>query len=251
MKIEKFEIIDRCLYYKEKGLLIVGDLHLGYEENLNNHGISIPKNQINETIELFERIFEKCELLKEIVLLGDIKHYFSKILKQELEDLDEILGIMNKKMGAGGRIIIIKGNHDKLLSYLIKKYKNVELVDEYVLEEIMFRHGDFLDFNNKKQIKEENKIEILVIGHYHPSIILSDGVKQEKYKCFLYGKSKEIKKKLIIVPSFFPLIEGSDILTEINWKIDISEFKIIILDEKGNLYKFGKVKKLKEMGSPK
>ena len=75
MKIERFEAIDRCLYWKEKETLIVGDLHLGYEENLNESGISIPKSQLEETINIFKRIFLEIKKngwkIKEIILLGN------------------------------------------------------------------------------------------------------------------------------------------------------------------------------------
>ena len=37
-------------------------------------------------------------------------------------------------------------------------------------------------------------------------------MKEEKYKCFLVGKWKN--KEIIILPSFFPLIEGSDVSIE-------------------------------------
>jgi len=38
MKIKQFEIVNRCLYWKEKKALIIGDLHLGYEDSLKESG---------------------------------------------------------------------------------------------------------------------------------------------------------------------------------------------------------------------
>ena len=34
MKIADFEIVDRCLFLAKEKILVVGDLHLGYEEYL-------------------------------------------------------------------------------------------------------------------------------------------------------------------------------------------------------------------------
>jgi len=245
MRIERFVLIDRVLYWEERKTLVVGDLHLGYEESLNHGGVLIPKNQIRETIRIFERIFEKCGKLKEIILLGDVKHYFSGILGQEFDDFKKLMVVMEENLKKNGKIIIIKGNHDNILEPVIRNFENVELRDSYFIEDVCFLHGNFLEFKNLAITKLDNKTKIVIVGHFHPAIILKEGAKQEKYKCFLYGKSKEIKKELVIVPSFFPLIEGSDIISEINWKIDISKFNIIVLDDSGWLYDFGKVKNLK------
>ena len=51
------------------------------------------------------------------------------------------------------------------------------------------------------------------MGHGHPAVSLSEGVKKEKYKCFLVGKYSKAgngKRDVIIVLSFFPLVEGTD-----------------------------------------
>jgi len=247
MKIERFEAIDRCLYWKEKQTLVVGDLHLGYEENLNESGISIPKSQLKETIEIFERIFrvlkEKDWKIKEIVLLGDVKHYFSGILRQEFGDFKKVINLFEKNIEQNGKIFVVKGNHDNILEPITREYKNIELKEYYNIEDILFLHGHQLNMEklNLKIVDKKNKL--LVMGHFHTAISLIEGAKNEKFKCFLYGKLDLVKKYVIAMPSFFPLIEGSDILTEFD--VDLSNFKVYILDEESNIYDFGKVKNLK------
>ena len=84
-------------------------------------------------------------------------------------------------------------------------------------------------------------------GHFHPAVYISEGIKKEKYKCFLYGKDKKYKKEMVFVPSFFPLVEGVDVSSGLlERRFDVSNFKIYILDENGSVYDFGVVKKLKK-----
>lgn len=247
MKIERFETVDRCLYWNEKQTLVVGDLHLGYEENLNESGISIPKSQLKETIEIFERIFkvirEKDWKIREIILLGDVKHYFAGILRQEFGDFKKVINLFEENIGLNGKIIIVKGNHDNILEPITRNYKNVELRGYYNLGDVLFLHGHQLNMEKLDLEILDKKNKLIVVGHFHPAISLVEGVKTEKFKCFLFGKLDLIKKYVLAMPSFFPLIEGSDVLTEFD--VNLSNFNVYALDEDSNIYDFGKVKKLR------
>ena len=254
MKIEKFEVIDKTLFWPEKKILIIGDLHLGYENYLNEHGWTFPKTQLNRTIsnlnQILQKIVKKHGKLNEIILLGDVKHFFAGILRDEFKDVDKIIALLDKNLKKGKKIIITKGNHDTILLPIIKKYTNIELKDSYILKDTLFFHGNREGFKKIGLSLYDKKIKIIVMAHYHPAISLSEDVKTEKYKCFLYGKAKEFgNRKLILIPSFFPLIEGSDILTEnlmLKENLDISDFKVFALDgsEFSKVYDFGKAKNL-------
>ena len=139
-------------------------------------------------------------------------------------------------------IIFIKGNHDTV-DYSFEK----KLIDYYVEEGIIFIHGDkpFLEIF-------DNKIEMIVMGHLHPSIILSDkqGIKKERYKCFLVGKLK--KREVVVLPSFLSLVEGDPINNyEENYedsfsiipKKELMKFKVFVIGEE-EVYEFGKLKDL-------
>lgn len=241
MKIYDFGVVDRCLFLKKDKIVIVGDLHLGYEDGLIKSGISIPRTQLAETIAIFNRVFEKTGKVKKIILLGDVKHYFGKILAQEREDFESIMKIFLNYLDKDGQIIITAGNHDKILLPITKKYNNIRLLDKFLFKNIFFMHGDassikksYLDIKNKKT-------KLIVLGHFHPAYILKDkgSVKEEKYKCFLYGKSKEYGKNVIFVPSFFPPIEGSDIKKEL--EIFNKGMKAVLVTNTGNIYKFSNI----------
>lgn len=241
MKIYDFEVIDRCLLWKKEKTLIIGDLHLGYEEGLMQHGMIIPRNQLNATIKILSRILNKTGRLNKIILLGDVKHYFGKILQQERNDFGSIIKLFNDFLNKDGKIIITAGNHDKILFPITEKYKNVEILDNYILNKILFIHGDSSSIKKSYNNIKNKNINYIVLGHFHPAYILKDkkSIKEEKYKCFLYGYSREYDKNVVFVPSFFPLIEGSDIINDL--EIYQKGMKIILITENGKTYSFNQI----------
>ena len=119
----------------------------------------------------------------------------------------------------------------------------------YVEDGIAFLHGH----KSFPEIYDKN-IDLIVMGHLHPSVVLEEnpGIKKENYKCFLTGKYK--KKEIIILPSFLSIIEGSRIKDYADEKFykDKKDFSIIpkknlmgfrvhVVGQEEN-YSFGKVK---------
>ena len=75
-------------------------------------------------------------------------------------------------------------------------------------------------------------IKYWIFGHGHPAVKITDGVKIEKYKCFLSGKFKG--REIIIVPSFFEYSEGSDPRENdlgMAWKFDLEKFNVWAVGE--------------------
>jgi hypothetical protein len=244
MKIVKFEIVDRCLFWKEKKTLIVGDLHLGYESSINEEGVAIPKNQMKENYELFRRIFKKTGNVKKIILLGDVKHYFGKVLEGESNDFVNLVYFFRDFLLKDGKIIITKGNHDNILEKIVENYKDVELVSYLIEEGVLFFHGDSKSLSWVSFNLFDKKIKLVVKGHFHPAAVLTDGSKKEKYKCFVYGSFN--KKKTIIVPSFFPFADGWDVFSHDKLEPKgLEESSFFIIGDFDKLYKM-KGKKLKE-----
>jgi uncharacterized protein len=241
VKIERFEALDRALFWREKGILIFGDLHLGYEEFLNERGWSFPRTQLEDTLEALKRVFEKTGKLNKVILLGDVKHYFGGVLYHEFKDAEAVFRLIKESLEKEGKIIIIKGNHDAIIEPIARKYDFIEVKEQIEVKEVLFIHGDEFRLESF-----DKKNKLIVMGHFHPAVVLVQDSKSEKYKCFLYGKSKELKKNVIILPSFFTLVEGTDVSTGLleGW-ISVSNFEVFAIDGEGNVYDFGKVKKLK------
>ena len=146
----------------------------------------------------------------------------------------EVLEFLDFVMERVKKVLIIRGNHDPFLKFIAER-RGVEVVKEYLVGEVLIVHGDGL---------VETTAKTLIIGHEHPAIIIKEGSKREKYKCFLKGKWK--KKELIAVPSFNPLLEGTDVLKEellSPFLKDVQNFEVYIVS-KGEVFWFGKVKDL-------
>lgn len=243
--MQKFKLINKTLYFPEKEILVIGDLHLGYEEMLKEQGIMFPFNQLETTKKHIKSILEKLKKqgcgLKKIILLGDIKHYFNFQVGEKIS-VRAFLKFLSNYV-ANQNIILIKGNHDKIELDKKKYY------DFYIKDDIAFIHG------HKSFPKIfDKKIKTIVMGHLHPVALIKDpnGIKKEKYKCFLIGKYK--KKEFIIVPSFFPLVKGTAINDLYNLEKGKKQFSIIPKNKlkdfetfiigKNKIYNFGKFKDL-------
>ena len=231
--------VGKCLLIKEKDrkLLIIGDLHLGYEEYLNRFGVFVSRQMFNEMVDYLNCVFKKIGNVDEIVLLGDVKHDFGSIGRQGWGDVLKLFEYVEDKCK---KIIIARGNHDNFIGP-IAKGSDVDVNDFYVWGEYCFIHGD-------KDFKEiyEKKIRCWVVGHGHPAVKISDNIKTEKYKCFLVGKYKN--KKIILVPSFFSYKEGSDPRENdlgLAWKFRLNKFSVKIAGKNLEVLDFGKLKDLK------
>ena len=257
----KFKFLNKALLLEignrknARKILVIADLHIGHEEALNKAGIFIPRTQFKETVSDLEEIFKKIGKVDEIIVLGDLKHEFGEISQQEWRETQDILDFFKSKVKRGGKVVLIKGNHDTILEPIAKR-KELKIRDFYIInygfknnkkdkkDKICFLHGH-------KLFPEclDEKIKFLVLGHRHPAIILHDKYKKEKYKCFLVGKYK--RKEVVILPSFFGLIEGTDMISLNDRCLFISErdlinFQVKIV-ESGKIYNFGRLKDINRL----
>lgn len=223
----------KCLLVEERGkrILVVGDLHLGYEESLNIKGVLIGRESFNEMLGYFEKIFEKTGKVDKVILLGDVKHVHGKILRQEWRDALGLFQYLKKKLNKDGKIIIVRGNHDKILGPILRKVGGIEIRDYFVFGKYCFMHGD-RDFKGIWR----GGIRNWIMGHGHPAVRLSSGAKTECYKCFLTGRFKG--REIIIVPSFFEHSLGSDPRGNelgLAWDFNFGRFRVLIVGDGGDL----------------
>lgn len=236
---QKYEFIDKCLFFPKEGILVIGDLHIGYEKALIESGILVPEMQVKEVIEDLKKIIKKIQdenhSIKKIVFLGDVKHMFS-FDYSEKKNFNKILEFLHE-YASEKDIIIIKGNHDTSeLGLPLKNY--------HIEGDLAFLHGNA----SFPEVFGKN-VQIVVSGHLHPSVTLAEnpGVKKESYKCFLVGKSRG--KEFIVVPSFVDFYEGTpvneykeDFMEDFSIipRKDILKFRVHVIGE-DKMYGFGKV----------
>ncbi len=245
--IKGIGIVDLALFIREQKTLVISDLHIGYEEELNKKGFLVPRMHFKDTIERLDKIIQKTQP-ETIIINGDLKHEFGSISEQEWRDTIRLIDYLAKH---SKKIILIKGNHDTILGPIAKK-REVEVVNNFAIQlknktKIFFCHGDKIP--KEKRFEDSN---IVIIGHEHSAITISDSIRQEKYKCFLVGKWKlgiiKKSKTLIVLPSFNLVTEGTDIkqgrLLSPFLKDSILEFKVYISNQE-SVMDFGKIKNIK------
>jgi putative SbcD/Mre11-related phosphoesterase len=237
--IKGAEIIDLGLYLKEEKILVLADLHIGYEESLVKQGVLLPKFHFKDLVKRVEGIFSVLEKGKKkrdvdiVVINGDLKHEFGTISDEEWRNTLKMLDYLSRKCK---QVVLVRGNHDTILGPIADKRK-VLLVNSFVAGEKMIVHGD-------KEVDVPGGVKTLIIGHDHPAVSIDEDLRKETYKCFLLGKHK--RKNLIVQPSLNPITEGTDVKTE---KLlspylhrDLGNFDVFIVADK--VYDFGKLKKL-------
>ena len=231
------EMVDLALYIPKKSTIIFSDFHIGYEEVLNRQGILVPHFQLGDTVERIKKILLKIKKLPETIIInGDLKHEFGSITVQEWR---ETLRLIDFLLENCQKLVIVKGNHDVKLGPIARK-RNIELVKNYVIDDLLITHGDEIE-------PETKKAKTIVIGHDHPAISLRDSSRSEKFKCFLRGKYKG--RVLIVQPSFNVLVEGADMLKgralSPYLQQDLKNFDVFVVSEK-EILPFGKMKNLRK-----
>lgn len=231
------EIVDLALYLRPEKVLVIGDVHLGYEEALAARGVLMPRFQFRDTIGRLEKIFSSIGpgMLEAVVINGDLKHEFARVSEQEWR---EIIRFIDFLLAHASQVIIVRGQHDVKLSPVARK-RGIVVVENIAINEKFVCHGDAIPASG-----EFKKSKAVIVGDKHPAVSLSEGARSELYKCFLVGKWQD--KKLVVMPSFNQVTIGTDILKE-QFKSQfvkqgLGSFDIYVAGEE--TYYFGKVKNL-------
>lgn len=203
-----------ALYLPASKALVLADLHIGYEEEKRNRGVLLPAAQRRLFIDEIERLLERHDV-ERIVLAGDVKHEFGRISQQEWSG---VLGFL-RRLQEHAVVEVIAGNHDTLLAPILAK-EPIPLVKSALLGDVLVVHGDatLKELIEEGALKKEElaAAKTVVMGHEHPALRLTDGIRTETVKCFLVGKTRQGRRSLplVVVPSFNPLSYGTDVLRE-------------------------------------
>jgi uncharacterized protein len=233
--LNNIEIIDKTLFLKKQKILIIADTHIGYEEVLNRQGVMIPRTNFKDLIKNLELIFKKTSKLNKIIINGDIKHKFGKILELEWRNTIKLIDFLKKYCK---EVVLIKGNHDKVIEPIAEK-KQVKIQESIVIDDKLIMHGDKIP-----DLSKYKKIKTIIIGHEHPSVSIKDNTRSERFKCFLVGKYKS--KNLVVMPSFNVLTYGIDLVKEKSLgpflKQNLNNFEVFVVSNE--VFYFGKLKNL-------
>jgi putative SbcD/Mre11-related phosphoesterase len=176
-------------------VLVVADLHLGCEASLEHDGLSLPRVQTRKVREYIYGLIEDVRP-KRLIVAGDLKHNFSRNLRQEWDDVVRFV------QDLGGRVSleVVRGNHDNFLGNILREL-SVPFVRERTVSGVRVVHGHEGSLDGRP----------VVMGHLHPSIVVRDdtgaGVKDG---CFLYSEERQA----LVLPALSIVAPGVDVLSQ-------------------------------------
>lgn len=164
-----------AMYWTEKKMLVISDVHLGKISHFRKFGSAVPQDAVAGN---FQRLSLVMDLFcpENLIFLGDLFH--SGINK-------EWLLFENWLKSVRSRIILVEGNHDIISPH---KYKTlgVEVVPEITCNDFLFTHHP-----------EKRKGVYNFSGHIHPGVKLTGLARQTlRLSCFFKTSDQ------MILPAF-------------------------------------------------
>lgn len=144
---------DLGLFLKEERVLIIADIHIGYEEEMNKRGILIPRFHQEEIMEKIERMLKNIRPHK-VIINGDLKHEFGTISETEWKHTFEFLDLIKKYCK---EIILVRGNHDTILKPIADK-KELTVKDYYNFRDYYVVHGDKIPKNKNFEDSDRKSV---------------------------------------------------------------------------------------------
>ena len=205
----KFKINnDGILFWLEKKIAIVSDLHLEKGSSFASLGQFIPPYDSEETLKKLIN-FLKTHEVQTIILLGDTFHDGGA-----LNRMSSKVKLIFDSLVENYEIVFVLGNHEnKMKSPYIKFY------ERYIVDDIHFLHEAVLE--KKYQIS----------GHFHPVASLKINSKKITEKCLIHSEN------YIIMPAFGEFTRGLNINNPVFKPFLNSNYYIYFLTKK-SVYKF-------------
>lgn len=186
----------------------VADLHLGIEAQLRRSGFNIP-SQGPAMLRDLEGLASYGERL---LILGDVKH---KIPSVSYREDREIPPFLEKMQAVYKDVTIVAGNHDGGLATILPQGVKSVAGHGTRMEDVGVCHGHVWPS------AEAMSGSRLVMGHVHPSVLLTDSIgSKTNEKCWVRAGMRRKKvlerfescpSELVVVPAFNPLLTGTPI----------------------------------------
>jgi putative SbcD/Mre11-related phosphoesterase len=147
-------------------VVVIGDLHIGWEVTLGQQGIHVP----SQTAKMLQRLTAIVEEKRpsRLILLGDVKHSVTGTELEEWRDVPEFFERLIKLVPS---VQVIVGNHDGNLEPLTPS--KVELLPPSGLA-LWGKFG--LLHGHAWPTPEILGCETLILGHLHPAVTLRDAL---------------------------------------------------------------------------
>ena len=148
---------------KSERILVVADLHLGWEALLIQKGVHIP-SQTPRILDKILRLIKKCKPTR-LIFLGDVKDAIAKVAMEEWRDIPDFFETINKKVPD---IQIVLGNHDGTLEPLLPETVKILPSTGVVFGNVGLFHG------HAWPAPELLGCRSLITSHIHPMVAFRD-----------------------------------------------------------------------------
>jgi len=148
---------------RETHMLIISDLHVGWEMALSSKGIHVP----SQMPKLLARLLNLLSEYKpdRLLILGDVKHTIATAEIGEWHDIPDLFNELKTKVR---EILVIRGNHDGNLEPLLPDSVDLLPATGFAFGEAGFFHGHQWPTPSILQCRS------LVMGHVHPVVAFRD-----------------------------------------------------------------------------
>ena len=150
---------------QSKRVLVVADLHIGWEVTLAKRGVHVP-SQMPKILSKMTRLIESCKPTS-LFFLGDVKHTVTGVGMEEWRDVPVFFETLGKKVPD---IQVIPGNHDGNLEPLLPEFVKILPTTGVALWDVGLFHG------HAWPAPELLGCRRLVTGHVHPMVVFRDPV---------------------------------------------------------------------------
>jgi putative SbcD/Mre11-related phosphoesterase len=148
---------------QETRVIVVADLHIGWEMALARKGIHVP----TQTPKLLRKLTDLLLAYKPegLLILGDVKHTIATAETMEWRDVPDFFNALEKDVK---ETLIIRGNHDGNLEPLLPESVKVLPASGVVMGDVGFFHG------HQWPSPALLGCRTLVMGHVHPVVVFRD-----------------------------------------------------------------------------
>ncbi len=162
---------EKCIYWEEKKILILSDLHLGKTGHFRKEGIGVPQNLFKEDMQRLGALLQFFNP-RQLLVVGDLFHSHANREHDYFEKWRTDFPAVE--------ITLVVGNHDILPDEFYNR-TNIGIAGlQYTVDDFVFTH-DAAD--NAK--KEDSYV---FSGHVHPGVRLSGAGRQSlQLPCFYFG----------------------------------------------------------------
>ena len=177
---------------------MVSDLHLGFEQEIAEKGVSFRSTALNEMLSEITILIRQTSADR-LIILGDLKHSVGSISRQEWDEVPLLL----ERLSSIVQVDLVPGNHDGNIRHLIPSQVNFVASTGMVLEDVLLVHG------HAALPKHSSNVSLIVMGHVHPAYLKRGSVLNgQRVWVYLRTSKKAVFPEgeggvdVVIVPSF-------------------------------------------------